>query len=488
MDASTNKRKAPTSPPSTPCPAPPPKGARFFPPAFGSPGTMPKRTTVPALEYLTSPTPAPANANATAPQGSPTPTQQKPPPAQPTAPNTPTQTSRPDGEDTDMADPQETQEGLHESIHAPTRPPLEKTAPPPQTTSAHTPHSVTATPDLFLTLSAVAESTQDMVSFSSSTLTESRFTRPLEGTFPTTYRGIPGEFLQGLPSDTVQAWCELAPPKFFIRFFGYDGSEQRVKHQELIGLFRNAVQEIAETTGEKELTARIAPPPTPTSLTAQPLITFLAHRISQLTTDLILCQRVWSFPEVTFEAIPFETITIPKLILCIAGFTSPDESSVEEAILKVWDEEQTKSRLTDILQQHDPLFKGKSLRLAAKEAIEEMTETMTVELVDYKSRGGIPSPRFNVFAHPPTNNLLAWSQLRALLFSKSYPSLLCGEGRPTKLFSCQICHSFSHPRGLCLFPHLPGWNGPKHEPDRLASARGRGHGRGRGRGGRGTPA
>ena len=62
---------------------------------------------------------------------------------------------------------------------------------------------------------------------------------------------------------------------FFIKFFGYNGSNQREKHPTLIGLLRKAMEEITMLKGNKE-----------------PLVTFLAHSISQHTMATILDQRI----------------------------------------------------------------------------------------------------------------------------------------------------------------------------------------------------
>lgn len=485
MDQLNNKRKAPPSPslPSTPCPSARPSGAVFFHASFASPQTMPKRATVPDLAYLTSPTPS-HTANPSQPLTQGTLTAQEP-------------TFFSGTNDMDMSNTAEVQEGVYSSIHAPTAvvptvPPTpsgEGALPPPEAPYTPGPAHDASTPnELIEALSAIAETTLNMATFSSlARPVLSRYTYLAADNFPTVYRGIPGEFLQGLPPDTIKAWCNVALPKFFVRFFGYDGGNQRERHPSLIGHFRKAIEEIAVLKGDKEPLARIAPPPTPTSVTAHPLVTFLAYGISQHTATTILDQRIWSFPEVTFEATPFETKTIPHLILCIAGFTSPDEQSVEEAVRKVWDEPSNTSRLADIFQQHDASYAGKDLRSATTDAISEVILSMAVEFVDFKEPGGIPSPRFNVYTRSPTSCLVAWSHIKVFLFTLSYPSLLCRVGRPTKLFSCQICHSFSHPRGLCLFPHLPGWNGPKLEPDRRSPTRGGVRGRGKARGGRGAP-
>jgi hypothetical protein len=41
---------------------------------------------------------------------------------------------------------------------------------------------------------------------------------------------------------------------------------------------------------------------------------------------------------------------------------------------------------------------------------------------------------------------------------------LDGTGKAGPMRHCQICHYITHPRGLCPFPKLNGWMGPKHNP------------------------
>ena len=414
-----------------------------------------------------------------------------------TTPTTQQQPNNADEEDMDMSDSQDDREGIYGSMHAPAKPHTaaattqqdkppspENTLPPPKKTSV-------TRADLFKALTSAAESTAGMVTISSSSHNELRHTQLTWEDFPTIYRGFPGEFLQGLPSDTMDAWCDVPNLKFFIRFFGYDGSNQAEQRPSLIGRFKKAVEEIVTAAGDPATTVEVAPPPPPTPATKHPLITFLARDISQHSTDAILKQRIWSFPEITFEAIPFEVEVIPHLIQCVTGFMSADENSARTTIEGTWRDPETRERLTATLQKFDKEFTGEDLS-TAKSAIETMIDTLTVEFIDFKDPGGIPSPRFNVFARSPTSDMLAFTNIRILLYSLSYVSLLCGVGRPVKLLSCQICHSFNHPRGLCLFPHIQGWNGPTHEPERRTMTnrgwdRGRGRARGRGRGRRGTP-
>ena len=531
-----NKRKASTSPspPTTPrATAPPATGTHFFLPSFASPKTMPKKTAAPSLEYLYSPTPT-VSPTALLPRDNPG---QKQITSLPEVPSLSLE-----GDDMDLSDSHATRGGLNDSMHAPPRnapqtptrrpaaqpweqmtfqatqatesqtptlgldhgtdeqneAPLIARAPTPQNEGLPSPKDEELPPpqninhltNLIDTLSAIAESSANMISISSTGMgDESYFTPTPANDFPTTHRGMPGEFLIGLNPETVTAWCEVPAPKFFIRIFDYDGSNARARHATLSGLVRVAIQEIAKSRGYDDTDVRIAPPTAPPVPTIHPLITFLVHDVTQETTAAILQQRIWSSSEVTFEAFPFDTETIPSLTLCLNGFTSPDEKAVRNAVLGAWSAAAPITRMMDLLQKLDPAFEGLARRHDARESIAAMVLSVRAELVDFKEPGRVPSPRFNIFTKSPTTELKAWSEIKKLLFTIACPSLLIGTGHPTRTFYCHICHSLTHPRGLCPFPLIPGWKGPKYAQERAPPPRGRGRGRG-GRswqGRRGTP-
>ena len=319
-----------------------------------------------------------------------------------------------------------------------------------------------------------------MANFTSTAQNDSLFTPSPADDFPASHRGMAGEFLVGLNPETIDAWCDLPDPKFFLRVFGYDGSLPHERHATLIGLVRIAFGEISKSTGTMEPEARVAPPSPTTPPSMHPLITFLAHGMTTDFANMVLKQRIWSSSEITFEALPFEPDLIPSLTICIAGFTSPDEKAAQMAVHATWSSTANQAKLIETLQHHDPLFKGEDQKEEARRAIAEMTHSLRVELINYKEQGGIPAPRFNVFTTTPTSDMLVWTHIKKYLFTLTYPSVLIGTSRCAPLFSCQICHSFSHPRGLCPFPTLPGWKGPKHEPEyRGSTTRGHGYGRGR---------
>ena len=320
-----NKRKASASPspPTTPRAVPPTTGAHFFLPSFASPNTMPKKAATPSLEYLYSPTPATPH-SAPLPRDTLSQEQITPlPGALPVSPdeedmdlsnsydalgglensmhaplrNTTPTPSTPLPPPTPLPAPTFAQRLLaaqqssgQAATHAtmpqtPSLGPGQKAAqqnaalPPPMATDftiqdeslplpqdESLPHQDTShlTPSLINTLSAIAESSIDMISVGTTgPSNESHFTPPPANNFPITHRGIPGEFLIGLSPETVTAWCEVPSPKFFIRIFDYDGSNARARHASLIRLVRIAIQEIAKTKGYADVDARIAPPTAP---------------------------------------------------------------------------------------------------------------------------------------------------------------------------------------------------------------------------------
>ncbi|KAJ8587402.1 hypothetical protein M405DRAFT_821591 [Rhizopogon salebrosus TDB-379] len=94
-------------------------------------------------------------------------------------------------------------------------------------------------------------------------------------------------------------------------------------------------------------------------------------------------------------------------------------------------------------------------------ATQSLINSIHVELLDFKVSGGLSVPRFNIFALSPTRNAKAWTDLRSFLRILEYPTGLDGCGIAVALSPCPICHSIAHPRGLCPFPGIPLWNGPK---------------------------
>jgi hypothetical protein len=158
---------------------------------------------------------------------------------------------------------------------------------------------------------------------------------------------------------------------------------------------------------------------------------------------------------------------------------------VAEMVSEVWKAEKTQNLLQKL---EVPMDEEQN---PPQPHIENFTKSMWVEFVDMRGKRNTLLPHFNVFADSsliPNKDL--WCQTRLLLARRPYTAIRLGRGTVAiALFNCGICHGATHPRGLCPFPEIPGWNGPARHPDNQYNNRG-GNGRGgsnRGGRGRGTP-
>ncbi|KAG2069427.1 hypothetical protein BDR04DRAFT_1156637 [Suillus decipiens] len=162
---------------------------------------------------------------------------------------------------------------------------------------------------------------------------------------------------------------------------------------------------------------------------------FLVHNISKETKTLLLNQHIWSTVDLTFKALSFNCAHPPELLFSLAGFTTLDLTTISQAITETWNQEETCYCIESFFS--------------------------TFELLDFKISGGLSVPHYNVFTTSPTNDAKMWTDLRMYLKTLTYPTSLDSCGTSSALFDCQLCHSLAHPRGLCPFPLVPLWNGPK---------------------------
>ena len=418
---------------------------------------MPKVGSVPSLEYLASPTPSRISDAA-----APLLVQEDHPQTLPSVP-----LHAPDA--MEIFDSLGSQQGLDASMHAPT---------------TELPDDDDDDESFIRALAMLTESSSGATVNPRPNLL---FTPPPPSGFLLTHRGQAAEFMLNLYEGTAKAWLAMAAPKFFVRFYDYNGKDTS-KHTALVTKLQKSLEIIAAHEGLHGTSFKISlpcAPPTPNATTSG---TFLVYEIPQQLSDIVLAQRVWSVPQVTFEAYPFEPKVIPSIMLCLAGYIYPDDDAVVDSIKTAWSQPAAMETLAGILVAHDPKFSGISAHTQAETAIQDMIQSVRSELLDLKAQGGTSSPRWNIYVTSPTSKIIAWSKLQKYVCTLTYPSALNGTGVCRNLFTCEICHSHNHPRGLCPFPNIQGWNGPQHS-ERMTDAppaKHPGRGRGRGRGGLNT--
>ncbi|KAG2748716.1 hypothetical protein P692DRAFT_201805636 [Suillus brevipes Sb2] len=352
---------------------------------------------------------------------------------------------------------------------------------PTPTPSAPKPTSANSSPpseeELLRAHLAVAETNRSIIKTTgaNSMSTAPQFTPAPPGGFPHIHLAHAAQLFDFQAAKVITAWLKVPHPKILIRVFDHDGKDPAVKGPILVERLRKAISIIAQTDQQEDHEIKVSPPcPEATREKTDCPLSFLAYNISEETKTLILNQRIWSSTEITFAAHPFQVNSPPLLLFCLHGFSTTDTNTVRTAVHDVWIEDITSWDITDILSESE--IPEEQAHLTAQDFI----QSLWVERLDFKVSGGILLPRYNIFAVSPTNNPAVWTKLRAYLLSLKYPSELEGSGSSVNFIPCPLCHSIAHPRGLCPFPNIPLWNGPKHNlttKPTNPNMRGRGKGR-----------
>lgn len=291
-----------------------------------------------------------------------------------------------------------------------------------------------------------------------STNTSQRFTPTPEGGFPPIHLAHAAALLDFICTNTINAWLGVASPKFLVQVFDYDGKEYESMNAILTQRIRNVITEIMTTHNLGPVNPRIAPPSPANGANAKEFPkAFLVFNIPTEVASMVLHQRIWSSPEITIEARPFLSHTLPTAFLCLNGFTTSDPNTVARAVRETWFSPETLGKIIETLEISEiPLDR-------CYDAAIYLCDSITVEFIDYKAAKAISLPRFNIFANCPSNSPKIWTALRVKLMTIHYPTPLDGTGIAIPFTTCSLCHSIGHPNGLCKYPDTPLWNGPKHK-------------------------
>jgi len=135
------------------------------------------------------------------------------------------------------------------------------------------------------------------------------------------------------------------------------------------------------------------------------------------------------------------------------------KSTVRTIVCKIWDDPNTQEELKNIIINMTPFEERVNTHLATIAFL----ASLNMKILKAKGTGDVLIPHFNIY----TNRDLIksdelWMWIRDSLATKTYHDFLQGKGS-TKVrpFTCAIYHGIDHLRGLCEFPLIEGWNGPK---------------------------
>jgi len=267
----------------------------------------------------------------------------------------------------------------------------------------------------------------------------------------------PVALLEGLDLKQVKTWLDEDTGKLLARPFG-SKTRNQVELRMIADRIKKASHEITNNQ-DIEVALPLRAKDTCGRGTKQP-ITFLIMELSLLNISTLTSRHVWSSREISFQIAPVES-TCPDFLFTIYGFTTDVEAKILTCVRSLWSDKATTAAIEQIVRSSA----GKHSQDQTSTLMEKATvflNSVTIEKLKIKQSGNFDDPHFNVYAR---GSILKgedgiWMEIRDHLKSHTYRTDLYGIGRCyTVGYHCGFCHGRDHPRGLCPYPNLPGWNG-----------------------------
>lgn len=232
-------------------------------------------------------------------------------------------------------------------------------------------------------------------------------------------------------------------------------------------------------TAVEEITASpivaIAPPVQSSTVTKfkQIPITFLASHLTDAEYETLLSRHVWSSEAITFCIIPTDP-PCPDFFFTIRGLATLDENRILGMVYQVWNDNESRLYIANQVLKA-PAENGEKIRLT----LTHLIQSLRITLLKIRNKNRALTPHFNIYVDGmSTTNEELWINLHTYLANREYILPLQGKAKVIKApFNCGACHGVDHPRGLCTFPQIKGWNGPLNRAEDDPCYRGRPYGR-----------
>ena len=277
------------------------------------------------------------------------------------------------------------------------------------------------------------------------------------GPLPSVHDAHPTAIFEFLNVELANEWEHHKSGKVLAHPF--DGEVQNPSaHETIRELIFTAASEITKS----ETVEVSAPKPSPEALKEghYPSI-FLIYNLTTDQIHLLLQRGVWSSQSITFRTLPFRP-PCPNFMFSIKSFSCHARESILPIIQRAWDSPESKSFITALINAAP-----ENKREGIETAIYLLMDSMWVQKLDIKRAGETLTPRFNVYTDSSGVSIdEVWIRLRNYLATCRYSSPMQGDGiAEASPYHCGVCHGVDHPRGLCPFPDVPGWNGPRKRPN-----------------------
>ncbi|KAI0040848.1 hypothetical protein FA95DRAFT_1576713 [Auriscalpium vulgare] len=281
------------------------------------------------------------------------------------------------------------------------------------------------------------------------------------GTFPQIHFVHHAVAFEDTSPSQITAWFHLPMAKLVVRPFEPPARTPTEQAPVAIKL----AQQLAAITGLASVEVS-APQRSPAAINAGRYPKgYLAHGLTPDAVQLLLARGVWSSRELTFHAIAFEA-RLPSLLFRLAGLTTRDPAVVRRIVRFTW----STTPVLDFFAALVDSTRGNERPLTDAH-IKHLIASMRATRVDFKQPGGIlstPHYAITIDSSEIPEDVL-WYTIASRLKSLRYESPIHGTGVFEPLSLCLLCHGVDHPRGLCPFPDVPGWNGGGQRPAQFSA-------------------
>jgi len=275
------------------------------------------------------------------------------------------------------------------------------------------------------------------------------------GQMPPIQDASPTSVFDLIDLDCISEWESIQGEKLLAIPF-----DNAARNRELHGVIAERIlTAVAEITKAQEVDVSAPRPSEEASKARRSPTSFLVHGLQKDQGDLLLQRRVWSSQAITFRITRFAP-TCPNFLFAIKGLTTITLRNVYPVVRQSWDNEPTQAFISTLVNAVPMAQRGN-----VDKEVRHFLDSMHIIRLDTKEAGNHLTPRFNIYADSSKMTFdEVWTRLRTFLANCSYTTTTLGHGTTEQIpFRCTLCHSVDHPRGLCPFPDLPDWNGPKRE-------------------------
>lgn len=256
--------------------------------------------------------------------------------------------------------------------------------------------------------------------------------------------------LANIEANQVRLWKAMKCGKVLIQVYGFTATPSDYLHY----LRETLAWAIKDLCGIPTVFITQPIPATLSTAARDQPRTFLAHGFDEGVQEQLIAQYCCSTQYITFFCSRFEW-EAPTFVCGIIGLDDTHKGTLVRTIGRRLDTPDTRDLITRLARDHP------TLRLITpEEAILRVLSSLHVETIPTKGKHGVLVPTTNIYLTPPAIHPIPWREWRDHVFRINW-----GYGQPGPAYgapprNCDGCHGADHPRGLCPYPLLPGWNGP----------------------------